>query len=303
MLPMVPDVCANIYTWNADPELIHGTITENSPYWATNGFWDFKGFQFGDPHTTYPSGFSYTWQDGVATIWVGDWEHDYYQGITVGTVRQGSVWDLETAPWYDQTTYQPTPLHFLGKSAIDLSSRVKIDNQSRTVLGWTNWLFNPWFRVVSTYGGVTRERLMVWDIVWAWSSWTGFCLANQFLDADQILHLHFLMEEMAQTGEWYTYTIDILDMAERAKQRAEVSYGWEFEVDDLYLWSIEACVEGFDYDSAFRVEPLEVTWEYPSTPPGAGGVGCPFVSTWNGTHYVLDNNLLPASEASREPML
>jgi hypothetical protein len=29
-----------------------------------------------------------------------------------------------------------------------------------------------------------------------------------------------------------------------------------------------------------------------------GGSGCPFVSTWNGTEYVLDNNLLIASEAS-----
>jgi len=36
---------------------------------------------------------------------------------------------------------------------------------------------------------------------------------------------------------------------------------------------------------------------YHYSPNGNGG-GCPFVSTWNGTHYVLDNNLLPASEAS-----
>lgn len=31
---------------------------------------------------------------------------------------------------------------------------------------------------------------------------------------------------------------------------------------------------------------------------GNGGGGCPYISTWNGTHYVLDNNLLLASEAS-----
>lgn len=34
------------------------------------------------------------------------------------------------------------------------------------------------------------------------------------------------------------------------------------------------------------------------TPPSNGGGGCPFVSTWNGTHYMLDNNLLAASETS-----
>jgi hypothetical protein len=31
---------------------------------------------------------------------------------------------------------------------------------------------------------------------------------------------------------------------------------------------------------------------------GGGGGGCPYVYTWNGTRYVLDNNILPASEIS-----
>jgi hypothetical protein len=33
-------------------------------------------------------------------------------------------------------------------------------------------------------------------------------------------------------------------------------------------------------------------------PPGGSGGGCPYVSTWNGTCYVLDNNVLPDSEAN-----
>jgi len=33
--------------------------------------------------------------------------------------------------------------------------------------------------------------------------------------------------------------------------------------------------------------------------PWTGGGGCPYVSTWNGTHYVLDNNILPASEINK----
>jgi len=31
---------------------------------------------------------------------------------------------------------------------------------------------------------------------------------------------------------------------------------------------------------------------------GGGGGGCPYVYAWNGEHYVMDNNLLPASEIS-----
>jgi hypothetical protein len=36
----------------------------------------------------------------------------------------------------------------------------------------------------------------------------------------------------------------------------------------------------------------------PPPPSGGGGSGCPYVSGWNGTRYVLDNNILPASETS-----
>jgi len=39
-----------------------------------------------------------------------------------------------------------------------------------------------------------------------------------------------------------------------------------------------------------------VTISYVWTPPGGGG--CPYVSTWDGTDYVLDNNILTASESS-----
>ncbi|MGC8940384.1 MAG: hypothetical protein ACP5KU_07820 [Candidatus Bathyarchaeia archaeon] len=39
---------------------------------------------------------------------------------------------------------------------------------------------------------------------------------------------------------------------------------------------------------------MGVEWTAPYS--GGDGGGCPFVSTWNGTHYVLDNNLLPQSE-------
>jgi hypothetical protein len=33
--------------------------------------------------------------------------------------------------------------------------------------------------------------------------------------------------------------------------------------------------------------------------PQGGGGGCPFVSTWNGSRYSVDNNILPAAELSR----
>jgi hypothetical protein len=141
---VVPEAYATTINWNVDAALVYGPITDISPYWAASEYWDVKGF--------------YTWQNGVISIWIGDWEHDYYEGTTVGAVRQGSVWD-STAPWYDYPpAYQPTALYFGSKSTITLSSRVRIDNESRTPVGWINWLFNPWFRVMSTFAGSHKRK-------------------------------------------------------------------------------------------------------------------------------------------------
>jgi hypothetical protein len=306
----IPNVCAStLNLWTLDSDMVLGTTTEVTPYWVTNGYWDAKGFQWGDSQTTYPSGFSCNWQDGIVSVWVGDWEHDYYEGTTVGAVRQGSVWN-STAPWYDYPpACQPAALLFNDTSSITLSSRVRIDNESRTAAGWINWLFNPWFRVMSTFAGVTKERKMVWDIVWGERKYLGlFSTAHNFVDGEQNLQIAFFLSRLAEVGNWYTYTIDLLSMAEQARnsyipmpggQSALVKDVWQFEADDLQLWSIDVCVEGFDYNSQYSVDYVQIVWTVSgSPPPNGGGGGCPFVSTWNGSQYVLDNNLIPAAEYS-----
>jgi hypothetical protein len=261
-------VLAAAYDVHASTHSCSG-VSENNAFLGKIGHWDVKGFEWAEPDNTYPSGFSYDYEDGVIAVWVGDWEHDYYQGITVGAVRQGSVWDLATAPWYDQTTYQPAPLHFAERTSVILTARVRIDSQQRTGLGWINWLFNPWFRVQSTYRGVTRERKMVWDIVWGWNSFSGFPNTQDFIDEDGNLHLVFFMSEMAQNGEWKTYSIDLVEMAEEARNRLMPVAGrvnlpikeiWKFDVSSLYLWSVDVCVEGFDYDTQFSVDYLRVNY-------------------------------------------
>jgi len=294
----IPNVYATTYTWNAHPYLDY-EFWDISEHRATDGVWDVMGFQWGDPDNQNASGFSYSWQDGIISIWVGDWEHDYIwpvppviEGTTVGTCRQG----VASTEWYTPT-YQPNPLKFGGKSAITLKSRVRIDYRDTTL--WTNALFNPWFKVVSTYAGVTKVRLVVFDIIWGWSSWWGTAAARDWIDPnDESLHLSFLMNDTAGVGKWKTYTIDLLDMAERARRRAKTVneyFPWSFEVEDLYLYSIEACFEGWEFNAQFSVDYLEVTYEY-AEGGGGGGGGCPYVSVWDGQKYRLDNNLLPSSE-------
>jgi len=280
-----PNVYATTYTWNSHASLSHD-FWNVSRYHATDGVWDVRGYQWGDPDTD-PSGFWWMWQDGIVSIWIGDWQHDF-EGTTVGNCRQGSVWS--------GATYQPPPLRFGGKSAITLKSRVRIDDRTTDVLwGWTNALFDPWFKVESTYMGVTKERLMVWDIVWGWTSALGVPYVKNWIDDDENLHLGFLVE-MAGVGNWKTYTIDLLDIAEKARRRGEnldpeLGGPWSFKVKDLYLYSIEACFEGYAYRAQFSVDHLKVEYEQEIT-----GGGCPYVSVWDGEEYILDNNFLPSSE-------
>jgi len=114
------------------------------------------------------------------------------------------------------------------------------------------------------------------------------------------------MTELAEVGEWKTYTLDLVSMAEDVRNSeilmpsgspALIKDVWQFDVGDLYLWSTDACVEGFDYNSQFSVDYLKV-WFTISTSGWPGGGGCPYTSVWNGTSYVLDNNLIPTAERS-----
>jgi hypothetical protein len=263
----------------------YSRLSENNTFLGKIGNWDVKGFEWSEPDNTYSSGFSYAYENGIITVWVGDWEHDYYQGITFGAVRQGSVWDLVAAPWYDQTTYQPTPLNFADKTSVVLTALVRIDSLQRTGLGWINWLFNPWFRINSTYRGITRERKMVWDIVWGWNCFAGFSNTQDFIDEDENLHLIFFLPELAHTGEWKTYTLDLLKLAEEARNRLvpltsgvnlPIKEIWKFEVNSLYLWSIDVGAEGFDFDTQFSVDYLRVNFTMQGSSDSYA-----FVSSWD----------------------
>ncbi len=65
------------------------------------------------------------------------------------------------------------------------------------------------------------------------------------------------------------------------------------------FWFLPHVVSGDGSENNARAEIYyEYTTPPPPPPPPSNGGGCPFVSTWNGADYVLDNNLLLASEAS-----
>lgn len=72
---------------------------------------------------------------------------------------------------------------------------------------------------------------------------------------------------MAQNGEWKTYTMGLLKIAEEARNRLMPMTGganlpikeiWNFDINSLYLWSVD--VEGFDYETQFSVEYLRVNY-------------------------------------------
>lgn len=107
-------------------------------------------------------------------------------------------------------------------------------------------------------------------------------------------------------------------LGEEANRR-DGSYSWYSGGGNYFLWQEldesviptiagQTVVFGFWFlphwvspDGSENNARAEIYYEYttpPPPPPPGGGGGCPFVSTWNGMDYVLDNNLLSASEAS-----
>jgi len=315
-LPFVGDAYADsVITWTADSgldNLLNGvTRKSGTHYWYSNGWWDVMGLEFWDPAgDTDPSDFSYTWQDGIVKVWVADYDTDWRNigGGTGGLVRQGSAWDPATAPWYDQTTYQPSPLRFAPElSSVILRSRVKVDSvwrESTDIESWINWLFNPWFNVWSCYKGVWRWRKICFDICWMWSSTIGVCTVHKFVDSEENFHWGCVLSDQAtEGGGWKEYQVDLLQLARQActdcmqRHVGEEPDPWIFATEDLYLWSIDVCVEGKHYSADFSVDNIWLCYTMPSE-GGGPGTGCPWVSVWNGTNYVFDNNLIPAAEHS-----
>lgn len=78
----------------------------------------------------------------------------------------------------------------------------------------------------------------------------------------------------------------------KKETRGNVAESITYQTDSSGYWFIKVTeVAGAGF--GFYTLKVEV-----HSDSGGGGGGCPFVSFWDGTHYVLGNNLLPASEMS-----
>jgi hypothetical protein len=115
---------------------------------------------------------------------------------------------------------------------------------------------------------------------------------------------------------WNTGLINpqYLPMNETTWSRVGIAYtttGWDSFLDNGWCWGDEPdfsdvrITGGYDNDP-FGASFTHLANQQISTGPGiclwflpGGSGGCPYVSTWDGTQYVLDNNILPAAEMSK----
>jgi len=118
-------------------------------------------------------------------------------------------------------------------------------------------------------------------------------------------------DEVSTSVDLSVYIGQYLSVSSTPFGTTNVTSGWQPYGSSVVVLAIAHAYFIFDYwdldGSPVDTNPITVTMDMDHNlaayfaytgglPPGGGG--CPYVSTWNGTTYVLDNNLLLASEAS-----
>jgi len=144
----------------------------------------------------------------------------------------------------------------------------------------TAYSLKLWLTIVDTYSGST---LLNW-------------LVNEWKDEKTVYVGGYVNRD--QTFDW-DYSISqtsVQVQAYRTYQAIVKFTGW------VYVAAVAGAYAQSDIDFETGNNQMKLKWltyDAPSGGPGVGGGGggCPYVSTWDGSKYVLDNNLLPASES------
>jgi len=124
-------------------------------------------------------------------------------------------------------------------SYLRLEGRARLVNWSLSDV-YFNGLYDLWFRVVSTYRGVTRERDLCVDVAWV----TNQPVKHHWIDSNEGFHYYYPLDDARRPDDqWRTHELGIMTILENARTAGDEIFGWGFDPSDCRFnwmdWGIE----------------------------------------------------------------
>ncbi len=302
--------CEETILWTTNSRF---RLDSQSNYWDTVTYcWDWNLID-----TKYQGN---TWEVSNSETHYAEWNQDGLVKLSAEDTVQ-----LDTIGNASRVTYGPFkavdyPFYPPSELCMHLTSNVcllgAVSNYGTEESGGTSWTgikFDAWFRdpenndrplVIEMYFTGTGIQML-------WGNELKRTLANNTVD-DYMFKLQAFPEyaqiigsipySLGTNGEWKStvFLIDLKGIYNRVK-----GYFQRSDSDLLYAVALDLESGIGIVGNAGRVwaeaNQIRVTYSLPPPPPPpppphGGGHGCPYVSTWNGTHWLLDNNLIPSAE-------
>lgn len=217
-------------------------------------------------------------------------------GIVLGTILVGIdvvealAYSLSPAEYVEVVDDIPTPQpeSHIKVAAIDLSSQYTCVDAALGVRVW--WIF-------SDPNDRDHDLTITAELTYAVFDNTGALVAYETIPTSVDLRVY---------TNWRQLSISTAGHGTTAPAPGTHTYEYGTS-ENVTAYPNPAYVFNYWLLDGIRVtgNPITVTMDsnhtlraYFRSKDGGGGGGCPYISTWNGTSYVLDNNLIPAAEYS-----
>jgi hypothetical protein len=218
--------------------------------WVTDAYeWDF------DKPTENVTYWDYSWGNGILTMWGSDDDRDYsgYPIILIGQEPQSqySFSDLNNYLYYFKFRVNPVEANQL---TCDL-------NQYLIEGCWAHFMVDLFFKVKSTYQGVTKERTLILDLNYKWTetwTWSIKFQGNPRLMSKQD-GWFALAYDIPNPGwnSWKDYNLNLNNIL-TSIQAVSANNGVYFEVKDLKLYRVQPLIELRQYEAKFAIDKIQV---------------------------------------------
>ncbi len=131
------------------------------------------------------------------------------------------------------------PLKVGDCTLLKLKAKTRLSNWNISHV-YFNGLYDLWFRVVSTYRGITKERDLCIDIAWV----TNQPVKHHWIDKNGGFHFYYRLRDARRLkDDWRIHELDIKKILDEASRVGAKLFRWKFNPEDCVFnwidWGIE----------------------------------------------------------------